>query len=120
MQYQDMKNLLSIIDDPVQKLELVMDLGAQLESIPDGAVCSEIVGCASFVEICRDGNRFFGRADSALVRGIVAIIVAMVDGKSPDEIKKIDIAGEFATLNLNLGTGRLGGVNSMIRFLQNL
>lgn len=120
MQYQDMKNLLSIIDDPVQKLEMVMDFGAHLECVPDGAVCSEIVGCASFVEICRDGNRFFGRADSALVRGIVAIIVAMVDGKSPDEIKKIDIAGEFATLNLNLGTGRLGGVNSMIRFLQNL
>lgn len=120
MQYQDMKNLLNVVDNPVQKLELVMDFGAHLDPVPDGAVCTEIVGCASFVQICRDGNRFFGRADSALVRGIVAIIVAMVDGKTPDEIKKIDIAQEFATLNLNLGTGRLGGVKSMIRFLENL
>ena len=59
-------------------------------------------------------------ADSALVRGIVAIIVAMVDGKTSDEIKNMDLGGEFEGLNLNLGAGRLNGVNSMIRFLQNL
>ena len=44
----------------------------------------------------------------------------MVDGRSASEIKNMDIAGEFATLGLNLGAGRLNGVNSMIRFLQNL
>ena len=44
----------------------------------------------------------------------------MVDGKTPDEIKKIDMESEFQSLNLNLGAGRLNGVNSMIRFLQNL
>ena len=55
-----------------------------------------------------------------LVRGIVAIIVAMVDGKNNDEIRKMDIKGEFGRLNLNLGSGRTNGVNSMIRFLQNL
>lgn len=120
MTYLEMKRLLSICDDAEQKLELIMDFGSQLESVPDGAACSEIVGCASFVEICRLGNRFYGRADSALVRGILAILLAMVDGKSPQEIKKIDIAQEFAELNLVLGAGRLNGVNSMIRFLQNL
>ncbi len=120
MTYLDMKNMLNISDDPVQKLELVMDFGRTLSDVPMGAKCTEIVGCASFVELCRDGNRFYGRADSALVRGIVAIIVAMVDGKTPTEIKNMDIGAEFASLNLNLGAGRLGGVNSMIRFLQNL
>lgn len=120
MNYSDIKNALAMLDNPVEKLEFVMELGQGLGPVPDDAVCTEIVGCASFVEICRAGNRFYGRADSALVRGIVAIIVAMVDGLSPDEIKKLDIAGEFMSLNLNLGAGRLNGVNSMIRFLQNL
>lgn len=120
MTYQDMKNMLNISDDPVQKLELVMDFGRALSDVPENAICSEIQGCASFVELCRAGNRFYGRADSALVRGIVAIIVAMVDGKTPVEIKKMDLDAEFMSLNLNLGAGRLGGVNSMIRFLQNL
>jgi cysteine desulfuration protein SufE len=59
-------------------------------------------------------------ADSALVRGIVAIMLALVNGKTAAQIKQMDLVGEFASLKLNLGAGRLNGVNSMIRFLQNL
>lgn len=120
MTYVEIKNILLAINDPVEKLEMVMDLGRALEPVPYGAVCSEIVGCASLVEICRKDNRFFGCADSALVRGIVAILIAMVDGKSIDEIKNMDIGAEFATLDINLGAGRLNGLESMIRFFHNL
>ncbi len=109
-----------MVSDPVGRLEMVMDIGAQMPDVPENADCSEINGCASEVFICRVGNNFYGRADSALVRGIVAIITAMVDGRTPDEIRKMDLSAEFATLNLNLGAGRLSGVNSMIRFLHNL
>ena len=118
--YQDMKKMLEMVDDPAIRLEMVMDFGKQLSPVPSGALCTEILGCASFVKICRIGNRFFGVADSAIVRGIVAILVAMVDGKTSDEIKKLDMENEFASLNLNLGAGRLNGVNSMISFFQNL
>ena len=118
--FDDVKKFLALATGDVEKLEVVMDLGRMLDVVPDGAVCTEIVGCSSFVQICRDGNRFFARADSALVRGVVAIIISMVDGKSPDEIKKMDIQSEFDALGLNLGAGRLNGVNSMIRFLKNL
>jgi cysteine desulfuration protein SufE len=120
MMYQDIKNTLLSLSDPVMRLEFVMDLGTRLNAVPDSAQCTQIMGCASFVEICRDGNNFYGRADSALVRGIVAIFVAMVDGKTPDEIRQIDMESEFAGLDLNLGAGRLNAVNSMIRFFQNL
>jgi len=120
MTYDEIKKSLSIITDPATKLEMVMDLGAQMASVPGNAVCSEIDGCASRVEICRVGNNFYGMADSALVRGIVAIIVSMVDGRSPGEIRQMDLLGMFSDLNINLGAGRLNGVNSMIRFLKNL
>lgn len=120
MTYNEIKTLLGMLDEPAQKLEMVMDIGARAELVPDNAKCSEIVGCASRVEFCRVGNRFYVSADSAIVRGVATIIAAMVDGKSADEIRKMDIAGEFAALNLQLGAGRLNGVNSMIRFLQNL
>ena len=120
MTYDEVKRNLSLIDDPAMKLEMVMDMGAQLPPVPDDAVCAEITGCASRVEICRVGNRFYGNADSALVRGIVAIMISMVDGKNPDEIKYLDLQQMFATLDINLGAGRLNGVNSMILFLKNL
>jgi sulfur transfer protein SufE len=120
MNYADMKNLLNSVSDPMMKLELVMDFGKKLSPVPQNATCTEIVGCTSFVEICRDGNRFYGRADSSIVAGIVAIFIAMVDGKKDAEIKNMNLAQEFRELNLQLGAGRLNGVNSMIRFFQNL
>lgn len=120
MQYADMKNILSMITDPALRLEAVMDFGAHMAPVPHDAQCSEIAGCASRVQICRIGNRFFASADSALVRGIAAILVAMVDGHTAQEIRQMDLTAEFEGLDINLGAGRLGGVNSMIRFLQNL
>ena len=120
MNYEDIKKLLLSVDDPVVRLEMVMDLGVHLGAVPDDALCSEITGCASHVEICRLGNRFYGVADSAIVRGIVAIMISMVDGKSPNEIRQMDLWGMFRALDINIGAGRLNGVNSIIRFLQNL
>lgn len=120
MKYQDIKNALMMIENPVEKLEMVMDLGKSLETVPSNAKCNEILGCASFVQICEQDGRFYGVADSAMVRGIVAIILSMVDGKTVDEIKKIDLLGEFNSLNLNFGAARLNGIQSMISFFRNL
>ena len=120
MDFLEMERMLGMTDDAAMRLEMVMDFGARMPAPPVGAVCTEITGCASRVEICRDGVHFYGRADSALVRGIVAILVAMVDGKSPDEIRQMGLRDRFAKLNLMLGAGRLTGLNSMIRFLENL
>ena len=120
MNFQEIKNFLNMIENPVEKLEAVMDFGKRLESVPENAVCTEIIGCTSLVQICQLENRFYGRADSAIVRGIVAIIISMVDGKTPEQIKKMDLLACFQSLDLNLGAGRLNGLNSMIRFLQNL
>ena len=55
-----------------------------------------------------------------MVRGIVAIILAMVDGKSTEEIKNMDMVTEFQSLNLNFGASRLNGVQSMINFFKKL
>jgi len=120
MTYEQIKNTLSLIQNPIDKLDMVMDLGKNLTKAPESAVCTEIMGCASFVQICRDGDRFYGVADSAMVRGIVAIILAMVNGKSVKEIKNLDIMGEFQQLNLNFGASRLNGIQSMISFFNNL
>lgn len=120
MNFDEIKNNLSLIDDPVEKLEFVMDLGKRLQKIPDGANCNEIFGCASFVQICEKDGVFYGVADSAMVRGIVAIMLSLVAGKSIEEIKKMDLDGKFSALNLNFGAGRLNGINSMISFFKNL
>lgn len=120
MNYIDIKNILSNITDPVEKLEFVMDFGKNLSVVPDSSECTEISGCTSLVKICRNSDKFYAQADSNLVRGIVAIILAMIDGKSLEQIKKMDLHKEFFDLNLNLGAARVNGVNSILGFLQNI
>ena len=120
MKFEQIKKTLESIDDPVARLEFVMDVGRELGAVPDGAVCSEILGCTSFVQICRVENNFYGVADSAIVRGILYIILSIVDGKTPDEIRQMDLEKMFSELKINIGAARLNGVNSMIRFLKNL
>ena len=120
MKFQDIQKILDSMPSPVEKLEMVMDFGKKLEPVPDNATCTDIIGCSSFVQICRLGDRFYGRADSAIVRGIVAIILSMIDGKKPDEFRQMDLLKMFQDLNLNLGASRLNGVNSMVRFFHNL
>ena len=120
MKYEEMLSALSMTTDDAMRLEMLMDFGAHMPPVPGDAVCTEIMGCTSRVQICRAGNRFYGTADSAMVRGIVALITAMVDGKTPEQIRQMDIRGAFDGLKLPLGAGRMNGVNSMISFLQNL
>ena len=120
MTYLEIKNALSLVESDADKLEMVMDFGKNLEPVPDDAKCSEILGCTSFVKICEKNGRFYGFADSIMVRGIVAIILAMVDGKSIAEIKNMDLLSEFNSLNLNFGASRLNGIQSMISFFKNL
>ncbi len=120
MNYAEIKKTLASLENPIDKLDMVMELGNNLAKVPDSAVCTEIMGCASFVQICRDNNHFYGVADSAMVRGIVAVILAMVDGKNIEEIKNMDLNTEFNSLNLNFGAGRLNGIQSMISFFKNL
>ena len=120
MRFDEMKKILSLTSNPVEKLEMVMDFGKSLSCVPDDAECTEILGCSSFVKICRKDDVFYGAADSAMVRGIVAIILSMIDGKSIKEIKQMDLLGEFNALNLNFGAARLNGIQSIVSFFKNL
>ena len=120
MTYSEIQNALSLVETPMEKLEMVMDFGKDLQDIPENAKCTEILGCTSFVKICQKDGRFYGAADSVMVRGIVAIILSMVDGKSVAEIKKMDLLTQFNSLNLNFGAARLNGIQSMISFFENL
>jgi len=108
MDYKEIKFFLGQIEDPVQRLEFVMDLGKALSPIPKNSACTDVLGCTSRVQICKSGDIFYGMADSTMVSGIVAIILSMVNGK----IK--NIRSEFDSLNLNFGISRLNGIKGII------
>jgi cysteine desulfuration protein SufE len=67
----------------------------------------------------RDGDvlRFVADSDAHIVRGLVALVLRMFDGKRPQDILTFDVQGSLARLGLDkhLSPGRSNGLHSMIK-----
>ena len=60
--------------------------------------------------------RFRGDSDAMIVRGLIAILVALYSGLSVSEVLRVDAGGELARLGLNdhLSAQRSNGLRAMI------
>ncbi len=60
---------------------------------------------------------FVGDSDSSIVKGLVAIVLSLVNGRSPQDILDCDVAGFFSRLNLesHLSPTRKTGLNEMVK-----
>lgn len=82
----------SFIDDPQERLTLVVDRAKKLPPLADSerTDAARVRGCVSLVYLVgevRDGLCYFRcEADSPLVRGLVALLCDFFSGASPAEI----------------------------------
>ena len=60
---------------------------------------------------------FAGDSDAAIVKGLVALVIALYQGKTPAEIRDLDIAQIFSelALSVHLTPSRTQGLNAMVR-----
>jgi cysteine desulfuration protein SufE len=118
----------SFLDDWEDRYRYVIELGGELEPLTDAEHDPQykVQGCASQVWlICerKDGGggapclRFRGDSDAHIVRGLIAILMAMYSGKPADEILALDAQSLFAQMGLkdHLTQQRSNGLASMIQ-----
>lgn len=81
-----------------------------------------IAGCQSQVwidmQLQSDGTiTFAGDSDAAIVKGLVAIVIILFQGKTPQQILALDVKSFFEQLALeqHLTPSRTQGLNAMIR-----
>jgi cysteine desulfuration protein SufE len=116
-----------LLDEWDDRYRYVIELGRALPPLPDAAHTEEnkVRGCASQVwlltHIQPDGAAgptlsFEGDSDAHIVRGLIAILLALVSGKSAREILAIDPLDVFDKLGLreNLTPQRSNGLRSMV------
>lgn len=115
-----------LLDDWEDRYRYVIELGRELPPLPEAerTEANKVRGCASQVwlsthENSRDGRLrlvFRGDSDALIVKGLVAIVIALFDGKTPDEIRKIDAEALFAQLDLrsHLTTQRSNGLRALV------
>ena len=84
-------------DDWLEKYSLLIDMGNSLEPLDSKYKMPEnlIEGCQSKVWLqaeMKDGKVYFrGDSDAVLVKGIIALLIKVLSGHTPDEILNADL-----------------------------
>jgi len=112
----------SLFDDWMDKYNLLIDLGKELPVIdPKYKVKDYLIeGCQSKVWLRPDydGNiiTFTADSDAIITRGIVALLIKVLSGRSPEEIISGDLYFiDKIGLRQNLSPTRSNGLLSMVR-----
>ena len=114
------------LDDWEERYRYVIELGRLMPALPEASHHdgNKVAGCASQVwletQVEPDGHdpvlTFRGDSDAHIVRGLVALLVALYSGKRASEITATDAVALFDSLGLSehLTPQRSNGVRAMV------
>lgn len=121
MRIEDIAATFELLDDWEARYGYLLDLGKQLEPFPESArtEANKVRGCMSQVWLDheRRGERlhFRGDSDAQLVRGLIALLLALVQDRTPQEILATDVRRTFSELGLeqHISMNRRNGFYAM-------
>lgn len=120
----------AFLDDWEERYRYIIELGGDLPDFPETArdEAHKVRGCVSQVWLYTeigDGPdpviTFRGDSDAHIVRGLVAIMMALFSGKRASEILSIDAEDTMRALGLDehLTPQRANGLRAMVRRIKN-
>ena len=118
-----------LLGDWEERFRYVIELGKGLSPLTDAerSDANKVRGCASQVwlvaERGTDGRiTFRGDSDAHLVRGLIAILLRLYSGRSPQEILAVDAKGAVERLGLPgaLSTQRSNGLYAMVERIRRI
>lgn len=122
----DIIDTLSFFDTWEDRYKYIIDLGRELPPLDEVQRTDEHIvrGCQSQVWLVsheREGRLYFDAdSDAFIVKGLLAVVLAAYNGKTPQEIMDFDIEHYFAELNLlkHLSMTRGNGLKAMVKRIQ--
>ncbi|MCB1883303.1 MAG: SufE family protein [Geminicoccaceae bacterium] len=118
----------ALLDGAREKIEYVVELGKDLPPLADGlkSETSRVRGCQSQVWLVADRDekgrlRFEADSDAIIVKGLIALLMRLYDGRAPDEIlnNPPDVF-ERIGLGAMLTPGRANGLYAMVNRIQQI
>ena len=111
-----------------QRARLLMQWGARLPVLSDvdKVDANRVHGCESQVWLVgslQDGHwQFAASSDARLIRGLVALLLARVNGLSAAELQQVDLPDWFNQLGLSrqLSPSRSNGLNAVLQRMREL
>jgi cysteine desulfuration protein SufE len=128
----EIRDNFELLDEWDDRYRYVIELGRTLDPLPEAEHNSEnkVNGCASQVWLLRSLARdaggtprinYLGDSDAHIVRGLIAILLSLVSGKTPQEILAADPLAVFDELGFkeHLTPQRSNGLRSMVERIRN-
>jgi cysteine desulfuration protein SufE len=120
--FEDVEAEFEAFDDWDDRYRLLIDLSRTLEPMPDAlkTEATRVRGCASQVWLYprRDGDQlhFLADSDAAIVKGLVALVLLLVQDRPAGAIDPSTIRAKLDRLGLSkhLSSNRTQGLASMI------
>ena len=114
-----------ILDEGPDQIEYLIELGRALPPFPDTLMteANRVHGCESQVWVASHMDdaeqpprlNLRGTSDSVVTKGLIALVMALHDGRTPQEIADVDVFGVFKEIGLgaHLTSKRANGVRAM-------
>lgn len=111
-----------------QRARLLMQWGERLPALSDDEKTEEhrVHGCESQVwllgHVLEGHWQFRAASDARLIRGLVALLLARVNGLSAEELQQVDLPDWFSQLGLSrqLSPSRSNGLNAVLQRMRQL
>lgn len=127
MSIEDVRSDFALLDDWEDRYRYLIELGRGLAPLPEAlrTDANKVRGCASQVWLSSTTRSsggttpvltFQGDSDAHIVRGLIAILFTLFDGKTAEDILSTDARAVFAELGLDehLTPQRSNGFFSMV------
>lgn len=130
--FQEIAETFEFLDDWEDRYRHVIDLGKAMPPLDEAlrVPATKVEGCASQVWLVPElegagGSarmHFRGDSDAMIVRGLIAILIALYDGLTVGEVLEVDAQGELARLGLHqhLSSQRSNGLRAMVQRVRDI
>jgi cysteine desulfuration protein SufE len=123
MNISELVDNFAALEDWEDRYKYLIDLGNKLPPMPDALKTdtAKVRGCMSQVWMVagwdKDGRlTLLADSDAQIVKGLIAVLIALFAGRTAAEIAGLDVEGEFRALGLDqhLSPNRRNGFFSMV------
>lgn len=130
--FEEIVESFELFDDWEDRYRYVIDLGKEMPALPDDrrTEAAKVNGCASQVWLVPDLKpganggvlTFRGDSDAMIVRGLIAVLIALISGQSVEHVRGMDIRAELARLGLDqaLSAQRSNGLRAMVGRIEDI
>ena len=124
--FEELVETFEFLDDWEDRYRHVIDMGKAMDPLEDAlrVPATKVDGCASQVWLVphiKDGTfTFRGESDAMIVRGLIAVLLALYNNQPVSEVVKINAIAELERLGLNdhLSAQRSNGLRAMVERIQ--